>query len=95
MAAERETIEVELSPEVAVAMKLIGLEGEKLAQEMRQATAIDLFRRGLLSIGRAAELAGMGLALFMELLVAANVPTVEYGAEDVDKGLRTLGELAL
>jgi predicted HTH domain antitoxin len=54
---------------------------------MKKVTAIDLFRRGLLSIGKAAELSGMCLADFMEALVANNVPVVEYTIEDYKKDL--------
>ncbi len=46
---EQITVEIGFSPEVFVAMEMIGLEGEDLAKEMKRATAIDLFKRGFLS----------------------------------------------
>lgn len=80
---ERITVKVDFSPEVFVAMKMIGLEGESLAREMKRVTAIDLFKRGLLSIGKAAELAETCLADFMDLLVKSGVPIAEYTVEDL------------
>jgi predicted HTH domain antitoxin len=81
------TVKISLPPEVSVAMRMIGLEGDKLAMAMRRATAIDLFRAGLLSIGKAAELADMGLSDFMDLLVRNGVAIAEYSAEDLRKDL--------
>jgi predicted HTH domain antitoxin len=81
------TVKIGLPPEVSVAMRMIGLEGDKLAMAMRRATAIDLFRAGLLSIGKAAELADMGLSDFIDLLVRNGVTIAEYSAEDLRKDL--------
>lgn len=91
ISTERETkIVVSLSPESAVAMKMIGLEGRKLASEMRKATAIDLFRRGLLSIGQGADLAEVSLAEFMDMLSDRGVPATEYSEEEAEKDLQLL-----
>ena len=84
-----ETVKVEMhfAPDVFVAMQMIGFHGDKLEQEMKRTTAIDLFRRGLLSTGKAAELAGMCLADFMDLLLAHGVPVVEYTIKDYEKDM--------
>ena len=87
------TIEISLSPEVSVAMKMLGLEGEKLAREMKQATALSLFKKGLLSIGKAAELADLCLADFADLLAGNQVAMVEYSSEDLQKDLEALAGL--
>lgn len=90
---ERATVAIVLSPEVSVAMKMIGLEGERLAAEMKKATAVHLFARGLLSIGKAAELAGVSLAEFMDILTSEGVPGVEYTVDDLERDLKALEEL--
>jgi len=86
-------IEMNFAPDVVVAMQMIGLHGDRLEQEMKKATAIDLFRRGLLSTGKAAELAGISLADFMDLLMAHDVPVVEYTIEDYEKDMKALERL--
>ena len=95
MAAETVLVKVVLSAEVAVAMMMIGLEGEALAVEMRQATAADLYKRNLLSIGKAAELAGLSLAAFMDLLASKGVPLTEYTEEYLARDLATLRKMAM
>lgn len=90
---ERITVEMGFSPEVFVAMEMIGLEGEKLAKEMKKTMAIDLFKRGLLSIGKAAELAEICLSDFMDLLVQNGVAVAEYTVKDLEKDLETFERL--
>lgn len=77
------TVEVTFSPEVYVAMQMIGLEKAELAAEMKRATAINLFRRGLLSIGKAAELADISLADIMGLLAENGLALAEYSMDDL------------
>jgi len=52
--------------------------------------AVDLFGRGLLSIGKAAELAEMCLADFMDLLVRNEVVVVKYTLEDFRQDVEAL-----
>ncbi len=87
-------VEIGFSPEVFIAMEMVGLEGEKLVKETKQATAIDLFRQGLLSIGKAAELAEMCLSDFMDLLVENGIAVAEYDIEDLEKDRRAFERLA-
>lgn len=89
-ASEAVKVEINFAPDVFVTMQMIGLYGDKLEREMRKATAVDLFRRGLLSIGKAAELASMCLADFMEILRVNDVPVVDYTIENFEKDLETL-----
>jgi len=90
---EQVTVEINLSPDVFVAMRMIGLEGENLAREMKRTMAIDLFKKGLLSIGKAAELAETCLADFMDLLVKEGVTVVEYTREDLRQDMEALERL--
>lgn len=94
VSAEEVTISVTLPQEVFVAMQMIGLDSASLAVEMKRASAIDLFRKGLISIGKAAELAGMSLASFMDLLSEAGVAVAEYTFDDIEQEKAILGETA-
>lgn len=86
-------VEVALPQAVFVAMQGIGLEGMALADEMKRATAIELFRKGLFSIGKAAELADLSLAEFMDLLVETGVPIAEPIDDDLNQDETTLDNL--
>jgi len=79
------TLEVRLPRDLTRAMQIAGLEETALPDEMRKALAISLFRRGVFSIGKAAELAGVPLARFMDLLVENRVPVAEFSPEDVER----------
>ena len=85
MTTDEVVLEVKLPREVALAMRTAGLEETALPDEMRKALAISLFRRGLFSIGKAAELAGVPLAEFMELLAENRVPVAEFSPEEVER----------
>ena len=87
---EPATVKISFSPDVFVAMRMIGLEGEDLAREMKMVMAVDLFKRGLLSIGKAAELAEMCLADFMDLLVRNEVAVAKYTLEDFRQDMEAL-----
>jgi predicted HTH domain antitoxin len=78
-------IEVDFPPDVFAAMKMVGLYGDRLEREVKSSIALSLFKKGLLSIGKAAELADMCLADFMDFLVVNGVPVVEYTLEDLKK----------
>jgi len=76
-------IQITLKPEVFMAMHMLGLEQDKLVAVMKRATAVDLYRRRLLSIGKAAELAETSLAEFMDLLVESGIPVAEVTLDDL------------
>jgi len=86
-------VEVDFPADVFAAMKMVGLHGDKLEQEIKSSVALSLFKRGLLSIGKAAELADMCLAEFMDFLVANGVPIVEYSLEDFEKDVEAFERL--
>ena len=93
LTTETVKVEINFAPDVLVAMQMIGLYGDRLEQEVKRVMAVDLFRRGLLSTGKAAELADMRLADFMDLLLAHDVPIVEYTIEDYEKDMKAFERL--
>ena len=52
--------------------------------------AIKLFRDEVISLERAAKLAGMGVAQFSEELTKHNIPVVNYSADELDDELKVL-----
>jgi len=59
------------------------------AEEVRLEIAVALFRVERLSLGRAAELAGLSVQTFQEILCSRQIG-VHYGVEDALEDARTL-----
>lgn len=82
---------MKLNNSLIKSMKTVGLvEPDDVVHE---SVALFLFQKKLISIGKAAELAKMGLAQFMELLQSMKIPQTEYTEEDLDRDLSTLKRL--
>lgn len=60
--------------------------------QVRAALAIHLYIEGLVSIGKAAELAGVPRVEFEWLLVEMGLPTVRYDLADYEQDLSGLAE---
>jgi len=58
---------------------------KELEREVRLAVAIDWFRRGLVSQGRAAEVAGVSRAEFFDELAARQIENVHVDIEDLKR----------
>jgi predicted HTH domain antitoxin len=64
-----------------------------VSQEAAKLIALELFREGTVSVGRAAELCATPLAAFMDFAAAHGVPPLNYGMEQFDEDQRTLAKL--
>ncbi len=56
---------------------------------VRETLSIELYREGLISIGKAAEIAGVSIWKMQEILANRKVP-IHYYPEDLEKDIRTL-----
>ena len=87
------TVTVEV-PESA--FSALGRSPEEFAREMRIAAAIQWYHQELISQGKAAEIAGLTRADFLEALFRAKVPacqiTVEELKEELESWQRLSGE---
>jgi len=72
-----------LSREVVVKVKVPSHYVEDVEKDVRLAYAIDLFLRGVVSVERAAELAGMGLYDFLAELRRRNIQAYPYIDEEL------------
>ena len=52
---------------------------------VRLAAALEWYRRGMISQGRAAEVAGVTRADFIDALAARQIPVVQMDPEDLDR----------
>ena len=80
---------LELPPEVCEALRIPVAEQEV---RLRRELAIRLYEQGLLSFGKARELAGLSQWEFHELLATEGVPR-HYDLEELEADLQTLEDL--
>ena len=79
-------------PEEALA--LAGLEGQSDSERASRLVALELFREERVSLGRAAELASLGVEEFMEFSARRRVP-LHYTADDLAEDRETAARLKL
>jgi hypothetical protein len=84
-------VTVEIPEEV---LALAGLSGSSPSGGASKLLALELFREARVSLGRAAELAGISLEEFMAFSAAREVP-LHYTAEDLNEDHRTADRLKL
>lgn len=80
------TVEVELPRDA-----LGDIEVSQLGIDLRRLWAVEQVRRHRLGVGRAAEVAGMPRAAFMQFLGEHGLPVIDYPLEDLKEELSLLG----
>jgi predicted HTH domain antitoxin len=86
------TIELKLPTELVLAAKL---DESNLSQETARIVALQLFREGTVSIGRAAELCSTPLAVFMDYAATHGVSPLNYDLDALEEDRRTIAKLRL
>ena len=74
-------------------LALIKVHPDQLCQYIKRSLAVELYREGKLSLGKAAELAGAGGKWEMLMLLSERGVPLDYSAEDAQEDFRTLKEL--
>lgn len=86
------TTTIDVPEELLALLQRSRLGSRASAEQVRAALAIHLFLEGLISIGKAAELAGVPRVDFEWLLVEMGLPTVRYDLADYEHDLSGLAE---
>lgn len=76
------------------ALTLAGLDDHPVSERARRLVALELFREGRVSLGRAAELAGQSVEEFMEFAAQRQVP-LHYTVDDLEQDRETAARLKL
>ncbi len=79
------TVKIDVPEEMLELLKDSRLGNRADADRVKAALAIHLFLEGLISIGKAAELAGEPRVGFEWLLVEMGLPTTRYDLEDYER----------
>jgi predicted HTH domain antitoxin len=69
---------------------LIKVDGDQLGPFIKRSLAVELYREGRLSLGKAAELAGAKSKWEMLMLLSERGVPLDYTAIDAEKDLQTL-----
>lgn len=84
------TVTVEIPQE---ALALAGLDNQSDSEPASLLVALELFREERVSLGRAAELAGLGIEAFMDFAGKRQVP-LHYAADDLAADRNTMARLS-
>ena len=86
-------VTISFSEDVFLAIRSAGFSEEKVSVEIKRSLAICLFKKGVLSFGKAASLAGMCKSDFMDLLNEEKIP-LHYGVEALERDIKAVEELS-
>ncbi|RLI75944.1 UPF0175 family protein [Archaeoglobales archaeon] len=70
-------------------VRILKVRDEDIPRLVRLYLAIELYREGKVSLGKAAQIAGITKWEMMEILASKNIP-LQYDAKDLDKDVETL-----
>ncbi|WP_258083232.1 UPF0175 family protein [Thermococcus thermotolerans] len=70
-------------------MRILRLDERELSRAVRVYLAIELYREGIVSLGKAAEIAGISRWEMMELLASRGV-SLNYDENDLQEDIETL-----
>jgi predicted HTH domain antitoxin len=87
-------VTLDLPDSVRAALGAAGYTPERLSEEARRQLAAGLFARKVLSLGKAAELAGMCLADFIPFLGQRGIPYLDYDEEETRREMEAAECLA-
>ncbi len=83
-------VELTVPREIYLTLLSANFSRKKMNQKARESFAMQLYKEGTLSIGKAAELCALPLADFMGMLVKNNIPVVDYTEDDYEDDKKAL-----
>ena len=69
---------------------LFGDSPEQITQHLLEAGVLDLYRRHVISRGRAAEIQGLSFEDFLRLYSAAGIPYFDWNEADIEQELQAI-----
>lgn len=93
MAVRMVSLETEVPEDIYLTLQASGLFREDLAEQLRCLLALHSYQGRMLSLGKAARLAGLSYWEFIDYLADSGVPVVDYSAEELAAELRAVDRL--
>ena len=84
---------IDLPEELYLSLSASGLTKERIASESRKLLALKCFKEKVLSLGRAAQLAGLSKWNFTEYLSENDVAVIDYDQDEITREFETAERL--
>ena len=94
MTVETVSFEIDISQDVYLALQAQGLHRDDLAKDARRFLALHYYADHVLSLGKAAKLAGMNLWDFTAFLSQNNVPVIDLDADELAEEYEAIQQYA-
>jgi predicted HTH domain antitoxin len=85
---------INISQELYSSLSFFGLTREQIVSDSRKLLALKYFQAKFLSLGKAAELAGMSRTDFIEYLSDSGIPIIDYDEDEMNRELATAESIA-
>ena len=86
-------ITVEIPEDAYLTLSSNGYSKGRISTEAKRLLAAHLFQNGFLSLGKAAEMAELGLEAFVDFLNELKIPVIDYDEEELDAEFKIAREL--
>ena len=93
MTTQTVTVETQIPEDIYLTLQANGLFREVLAEQSRHLLALRFYQERILSLGKAARLAGLNRWEFIDFLSLNNVPVIDYSKEELATELAAVDEL--
>jgi len=87
-------IEMKFPRDVYLTLSSIGMTKQMLVKKLKEDISMDLFKKRLLSFGKAAQLAGLSKWEFIDLLGRNEIPVVNYTEEEFREEMQNARRLS-
>ena len=94
MKSQTVVLETQVPEDIYLTLQAHGLFREALAEHSRRLLALRFYQDRVLSLGKAARLAGMSRWAFIDFLSENNVSVVDYGDEELESEFAAAEQLA-
>jgi len=86
-------ITVDIPEDAYLALSSSGYSKGRISAEAKRLLAAHLFQDGLLSLGKAAELADLNLGSFIDFLNKLNIPVIDYDEDELEDEFKTIEKI--
>ena len=86
-------ITVDIPEDAYLALSSSGYSKGRISTEVKRLLAAHLFQDGLLSMGKAAELADLNLGTFIDFLNKLKIPVIDYDEDELQAEFKVIEKI--